>query len=304
MLMKFQLVFDNTGDSIPFDIVYNKSLLEFFVNKVNEENQNSFSNNRKLSNLVDQRITDLHWSLSKTNEVFCDLTNQRLYQTNNLEDYLDQSLLNKIHRDWVFSQNHIVNIDELRFSSNANKAKLGKHLHDCYPDEIRSERVSAILTKLGYIYPYEEVNLSVHRLESTFIQENLEFSADNKWQVFPNPFIDDFVSNNDKVNFSFAYTYVGRQYHNKFENFDDELECDDHYNYENLEFSFQLSLSKPQTLPYSQEFLNWATRHNVKLVTRQIPIGNIPNLSKNLFEYRKILYRNSRDDNRASIILI
>jgi hypothetical protein len=181
---------------------------------------------------------------------------------------------------------------------------LGNILHEKYPDEIREIRLAEALTMLGYIYPYEEVNLAVHRLEGSFVKNNLEFSAEKKWEVFANPFTDTIVSNNDVVNFSFGYTYVGRQYYDKFINFDDNLIYKDHYNYENLEFSFQLNLLKPQTIPYSKEFLDWSYKQSVKLITNQIPIGNIPDLATNLFEYRKILYRNSRDNNRASIILI
>ena len=91
-------------------------------------------------------------------------------------------------------------------------------------------------------------------------------------------------------------------YFNKFEFFDDNLTYSDHYNYEQLEFSFQLNLQKPQTIPYSREAIAWANTHGVPLITDQLPIANIVDISKNLFEYRKILFRNSRDNNRASII--
>jgi hypothetical protein len=86
-------------------------------------------------------------------------------------------------------------------------------------------------------------------------------------------------------------------------NFDDELKCKDHYNYETLEYSFQLSLQKPQTIPYSKEFINWAKNTGAELITDQLPIANIDNISNNLFNYRKILYRNSQADNNASIII-
>jgi hypothetical protein len=111
------------------------------------------------------------------------------------------------------------------------------------------------------------------------------------------------ISNNDVVNFSFGYTYVGRQYYNKFEYFDLDLEFNDHYNYETLEYSFQLNMSKPQTIPYSKDFLEWANVRGVRPITTQIPIANCVDIDKNLFEYRKILYRNSRDNNRARIVL-
>ena len=145
--------------------------------------------------------------------------------------------------------------------------------------------------------------MSVHRLESQFNKTNLEFKADEKWEVFDNPYLDQLVSNNDVVNFSFGYTYVGRQLHDKFNNFDTDLKYSDHYNYEKLEYAFQLNLAKPQTIPFSKEFVEWTQQVGVRPITTQIPIANLVDLDNKIFEYRKILYRNSRDNNRVKIIL-
>jgi hypothetical protein len=301
--MKFSLVFDNSGDTLSFDVVYNHELFEFFVEKTNAAGQNSFSNHQSLFKQIDSKLTQLHWSLSKTNEVLYDLTKKSFKQQDILTNYLDQNFLNKTHCEWVYSQNCIVDIDVLRHSAVASQAKIGNMLHDIYPDEIRQVKIAPILEKLGYIYPYEEVNMSIHRLESSFNKSNLEFRADQKWNVFDNPFAKTMISNNDVVNFSFGYTYIGRQYYNKFEYFDTNLQYNDHYNYETLEFAFQLNLAKPQTVPYSTEFVKWADEHNVKPITTQLPIANLANIDSNLFDYRKILYKNSRDNNRASIVL-
>jgi hypothetical protein len=299
--MKFSLIFDKSGDCLPFEVVANHELFEFFVDQATQKQQNSFSNNQKLFSELDKKITHLHWAISKTNEILYNLIGRSFDQHTDLEKYLDQNFLNKIHSDWVFSQYNEVDIDALRYSTTLNKAKLGNQLHELYPDEIRVVKTAPAMEKLGYIYPYEEVNLGVHCLEIAFNKQNLEFSADNKWDVFDNPFIDSIISNNNVTNFSFGYTYVGRQYYNKFEFFDDNLTYSDHYNYEQLQFSFQLNLQKPQTIPYSKEAIAWANTHGVPLTTDQLPIANIVDISKNLFEYRKVLFRNSRDNNRASI---
>ena len=302
--MKFSLVFANSGDTLPFKVKYNHELLEFFVDKSNRESQNAFANHGVLHKEIDQKLAHLHWAITKTNEVLYDLIGTNFSQHNNLENYLDQDFLNKTHCDWVQSQQHIVDIDRLRFSANSHQARIGNRLHDMYPDEIRFPIIAPVLKKLGYIFPYEEVNLGVHRLEDLFNNNLLlEFKADKKWEVFDNPFIDSMITNNDIVNFSFGYTYVGRQYYNKFRYFDTKLKWKDHYNYEQLEFAFQLNLSRPETNIFSSEAVAWAEQQGVKLVAEQIPIANIENLEENLLEYRKILYRNSRDKNKAKIIL-
>jgi hypothetical protein len=301
--MKFSLVFENSGDSIPFTVIANEELFEFFVDKSNASSNNLFSNNKLLADKIDQQITHLHWAISKTNEVLYSLIGKSFEQQNILDNYLDQDFLNKTHADWVFSQLDIVDIDKMRFSNDHTVASIGNKLHELYPDEIRQIKTAPAMEKLGYIYPYEEVNLGVHGLELLFNKRNLEYSSVNKWDVFENPFRNNMISNNDIVNFSFGYTYVGRQYYNKFEQFDNDLVYKDHYNYETLEYSFQLNLANPQTIPYSKEFVAWTKKTGAELITNQLPIANTDNLTKNLFEYRKILYRNSRDNNQATIIL-
>lgn len=301
--MKFFLVFDNSGDTLPFEVKYNHELFEFFVEKANDSGQNSFSNDRYLFKQVEPKLTHIQWALSKSNEVLYDLIKVCFKQLNEIENYLDQDFLNMTHCDWVKSQDSVVDIDQLRYSPNRSEARLGNILHDMYPDEIRQVRVASILEKLGYLYPYEEVNLSVHRLESQFNKANLEFKADKKWEVFDNPYLDQMVSNSDVVNFSFGYTYVGRQFYDKFNNFDTGLKYSDHYNYEKLEYAFQLNLSRPQTIPFSKEFIEWTQRVGAKPITTQLPIANLIDLDNKIFEYRKILYRNSRDNNRVKIIL-
>ena len=302
-IMKFSLVFENTGDSIPFEVVYNHELFEFFVEKSVSQNQNRFSDQQKIAKQVGKGLTDLHWALSNTNEVLYALVGINFPQSDNLETYLDQSLLNRIHAEWVFSQNRKVQVHQLRFSPNSTAARLGEQLHDQFFDEISETTLAVAMQHLGKTFPYEDVNMAVHRLESIFTN-HMEFNADSKWEVFDNPFRKtSMVSNPDRMNFTFGYTYVGRQLYNKFEYFDMNLDCEDHYNYETLEYSFNLNLQQPETVTFSPEFLAWCDQHGRRPMAKQIPIANIIDLHKHLTKYRKILYNNSQADNSASIIL-
>ena len=301
--MKFSLVFENTGDSIPFEVVYNHELFKFFVEKSVSQNQNRFSDQQKTAQQISKGLTDLHWALSNTNEVLYNLVGINFPQSDNLETYLDQSLLNRIHAEWVFSQNRKVQVHQLRFSPNSTAARLGEQLHDQFSDEISETTLAVAMQHLGKIFPYEDVNMAVHRLESIFTNY-IEFNADSKWEVFDNPFRKtSMVSNPDRMNFTFGYTYVGRQLYNKFEYFDMNLDCEDHYNYETLEYSFNLNLQQPETVAFSPEFLAWCDQHGRRPMAKQIPVANIIDLHKHLTKYRKILYNNSQANNSASIIL-
>lgn len=298
--MRFSLIFNKTGDSIPFEVVENQMLFEYFVDKVNTESINEFGVNFDFAQTIHKNLNTLDFNINKTNEIFYNLTGVRIDRKSNLTDYLDQSVLNNLHADWVNSQKIQIDIDVLRFSDNSDIADLGGQLHHSTPDEIRMLSVADALSKLGYLDWYEDINMSVHRLES-ILRRNVEFSSVDKWKVFDNPFIDSMVTNNGGCNFGFGYTYLGRQTYDKFINFDDSLSCDDFYNFETLEFSFTLNLGKQQTIPFSKEFLQWSRDNNIKPMGTQVPIGNVVDLNKNLHKYRTILYKNI--NNSASLIL-
>lgn len=300
--MRFNLVFDNSQDVIPFETVYNHDLIEWFINKANQDGHNSFAA-PTLADQCSRLLNELHWSVAKTNEVLWPLCGDRFAENHNRLDYLDQKFLNRQHEVWVKSQFFVIDINQLRHSDNVDRARIGNLLHDAYPDEIQKIKLAEAMAKLGYIHPYEEVNLTVHRLES-FFANDIEFKADAKWQIFDNPFKSTMTSNNDVVNFSFGYTYVGRQYYNKWKYFDTDLECTDHYNYETLEWAFQINLDRPETVSYSPEFNSWCKNRQVPELTTQLPIANIVDLEQNLHYYRSILYENSRSNNRAKLKII
>lgn len=302
--MNFYLVFDSTGDTIPFETKYNQDLMEWFINKSNQENCNEFFNRDLLDRDLDQHVNELHWSLTKTNEIYWLLSGENFPQYDELAEYLDQRTLNRQHALWVRSQSTMVDINEMRFSSDSRKSRIGWQLHELYPDNIRRIPIAQAMEKLGYIFPYEEVNMTVHRLEQDFVKDR-EYSAKNKWagHGFDNPFVDTMISNMDRVNFAFGYTYVGRQIYNKWQYWDSDLQFDDHYNYEKLEWSFQLNLDRPQTLPWSPEFQSWAEVRQVPLIATQIPIANVIDLEEKLTHYRKMLYNNARQQNAARLFL-
>jgi len=300
--MKFSLVFENSDDCIPFVVVNNDNILEYFVSNAENNSCNSFSDNQTISNTVSKLLNELHNALSLTNSTMPTLCGIRFPENTKLLEYLDQKFLNKQHEQWVLSQKQIIDIDGLRFSQNKQISEIGWKLHNMLPDDIRRICLAEAMQKLGFIFPYEEVNMTVHRLEN-FFAKNIEFKSDAKWEIFNNPFLDSMVSSNDIVNFSFGYTYVGRQFYNKWQFWDTNLECIDHYNYETLEYAFQINLDRPQTIPYSKEFISWCDKNGVKPISCQIPIANIVDLEKNLTYYRTMLYKNSQSGNRAKIII-
>lgn len=298
--MRFSIVFDHTGDHIEFDVVYNSDLLIHFVDRCNLTNSNEFCDGGDVARQVSQLLQQIHSAVTMTNPVMSDLVGFSFDEHTDLLRYLDQAVLNRQHAQWVESQRHTVDIDHLRSSDSTHSSRLGWQLHEQYPDCIRHINLAEAMAKLGFALPYDEVNLAVHRLEG-YWTHNIEYKNHNKWQVFDNPCYDSMISNNDVVNFGFGYTYLGRQYYDKWQFYDSDLEHQDNYNYETLEYTFQINLDRPQTIPFSAEFMAWCDAHGVPPVARQIPIANAVDIEKNLRHYRHILYTNSLAQNPARL---
>ena len=53
--MKFNIVFENTGDTIPFEVRYNHDLIDWFIDKANQENCNQFFNKDNIDKEIDAK---------------------------------------------------------------------------------------------------------------------------------------------------------------------------------------------------------------------------------------------------------
>ena len=68
--MKFSIIFENSGDEIPFHVVHNQDLTAWYIGKANRENCNQFFNNDGLDREIDQRLNDINFAVCKTNEIY------------------------------------------------------------------------------------------------------------------------------------------------------------------------------------------------------------------------------------------
>lgn len=299
--MYFKLVFENSGDFIPVEVIKNHNFFEFYVETVMKNSDNLFENCDFNTTRLDDELNRLLLHIDKINGILTNLPNAVLLENpNSFERSIDQDFLNKNHALWVKNEYISYNIDDLRASNNEETKNIGDFLHSCYPDEIRTVTTSEIFAKYGLLHEFQECNMGVHRTESFFFN-NDEYSSTHKWDVFENIFVNDVETNNGITNFNIGHTYVGRQNYDKFSHFDMDLTYNDFYNFEKIEYSFNFNLSKPENIPFSEEFINWSKRHNQKPKGLQIPIGNVVDLESNLTKYRTVLYTNIKSNNKVSI---
>lgn len=297
MHMNYKLVFDCSGDEILFDPL-NQQLLDFYVDQLNSQGLNSFhcKNPHHGSRILD-RIQKLKQCVVEINQWLYDLAELQLEVCDN-EQYLDQRLLNKMHADWVSSQNLIYDIQRRR--KETNFSALSEKIHDMFPDDIQTPPLGVVISKLGFGELYSSLNdPHIHRLELMF--KNIDFAVSDTWtKIADNPF-DKTLLTNDHANLSISFNHLGRTLYNKFVFFDNDLEFDDENSFDELLGYVTLSLQPSQTIPLSAEYIAWCKKHNRQPSGDSLNIGNIPDLYNNLTKYRIIVFRNLLSNNKFSI---
>jgi hypothetical protein len=294
--MKFQIAFENSGDTIDF-VSVNAEVLDYYVDQLNRCNQNSFSIRTKTyPDIVSQRIKQLHQTLNGVNTWIEELTGW-CYNVFELEQYLDQHNLNKLHADWVRSQGQIYDIDAKRKQSNfSGTAEL---IHDMFPDSERMVVLGNLLSKLNRTQQYDDINHNIHALEQSFDQIRFVV-ADGSWQQFPNV-VDKSILTNNIANFSLTFYHLGRTLYNKFIHFDLDLDHDDENSYNELLGFVTVSLVPSQTIPLSKEYQAWCQSHGRVPIGDNLNLGNIPDLPNRLTHYRQLIYKNLKSNNNFSI---
>jgi len=294
--MKFQIVFDNSGDAIDF-VSVNTEVLEYYVDQLNRCNQNSFSiRNTAWADTVTHRINQLHSTLSEVNSWIHELTDWQ-YDVFDIEDYLNQRNLNKLHADWVNSHDQVYDIDAKRKQSNfSGTAEL---IHDMFPDSERVVTIDNLISKLNQTQLYLNINYNVHSLEQSFDCIRFE-TSDGTWHEFSNVF-DKSILTNNIANFSLTFNHLGRTLYNKFIHSDWDLEHNDENSYNELLGFVTVSLVPCQTIPLSKEYQAWCQSHGRIPIGDNLNLGNIPDLHDRLTHYRQLIYKNLKSNNNFSI---
>jgi len=296
--MKFSIVFDKSGDELEFITLDSTraEVLEYYVDNLARLDSNLFTSTIP-ADTIDALINNLHQSIIESNGFIKNIVGKSIEEYST-EDYIDQSTLNRLHADWVRSQNYKYNIQENRQSPDPEIAKIADKLHEQCSDDVETLTLSTVLEKLGHT-EYHQINDRVHDLESSF--NSIKFST-KTWTQFENCFSKSLI-NNDLCNFRISFHHLGRCLYNKYQFFDDALEYDDENSFDELLGFVDVNLFRNQTIPLSQEYIAWCRKHNKVPSGNYLNIGNLPDLDSRLTEYRLIVYRNIRNRNSFSIKL-
>lgn len=296
--MHFSLIFENSGDVLPFTSV-NTDVLVYYVESINRLGINKFSISTSVSNSVDQNITALDSVIKKFNNLpITHILDTEIAERRGLE-YLDQHYLNQLHADWVRFQKCKYHIQLQR--NKYNSSPITEQIHDCYSDDISVVRVGDVLDKLKLKEEFDDINFYIHRLESCF--SYVKAAADTpEWIEIPNPFDKNLLSN-DIANLTIDFNHLGRTLYNKFQMFDHKFECDDENSYNELLKDVAIKIKPPETIPLSQQYIDACHAAGRTPRGNFLNIGNLINLNERLTEYRKIVYNNTQARNKFSFEL-
>jgi hypothetical protein len=294
--MNFSIVFDNTGDSIPF-VSVNTEILEYYVNFLNSNGGNHFECFDNITVDVHRTIADLKNISLELNQWVPEIIGQEIPIYSN-DEYLNQVNLNQLHADWVQSQHRKYDIDANRKLHGVGS--LAEQIHNKFPDDIRFPCVDEVIDTIGQTNQYRQINLLVHKLEMMF--GFLKFqSADKFYLSTDNIFDKQQVLTHNLANLRMMFVHSGRTRYNKFTNFDNQF--DDENTYDQLVGYVSLHLTRPETVPFSNEYVNWCQQVNKVPLGEHLNFGNIPDIESRLKDYRVVVLRNLSQYNKFSIQL-
>jgi hypothetical protein len=294
--MKIKLVFDNSGDELTF-VPINHEVIEYYLDNLNKDNVNNFMIDSRHNDHISQRIDDLVQSTIAANEFIKKLTGNSINVYSDLE-YLNQDVLNMLHAYWVNSHKFIYSIEDYRANGNTPSNVLDDKLHQLLSDDISIIELDDALDKLGLSQQYERINMNVHALERSF---DTIFCSNGLHYPLPNPFPKSILTN-DICNLRIAFNHVGRTLHNKYLNFDDNLEYSDENSFDQLLGFVSIHLHRPQTIGLSKEYIKWCKDRNVCPSGMYLNIGNLPDIWDKLTLYRQLVYRNLKSNNKIKLI--
>lgn len=289
--MNFYIIFQSSGDTIPLT-TDKPDLLEYYIDFLESNYANRFSliSNRSVSNLA---------QLGQTLEKFNASIPGQLLSFELPDDetgFLDQTLINKLHFEWVQSNHVKFCIEDLK----QKYPDMLQPLFDQISDDIQTVIFSEICYKFNVQEIYSAINQRLHLVERMFNKMDFQAEFDDKWRwietknIFPKNY-----TSNSIANLSLKYNHYGRSLYGKFRSFDLDLIHDDENTFNQLLGYVELSLEPPETIDYSPEYLQWCTKIGREPGGVKLNIGNIIDLDKNLLDYRKLLYKNLMINNNC-----
>lgn len=294
--MNFNVVFEQSGDAIPFKAI-NPDVLEYYLDQISKLGLTKFgADHEQVSSLVPM-VRDFKRIIESTNTWLDPLVDVQ-FPTVDVTDYLDQDILNSIHALWVRLQRCTFDIDKKRVL--LHHCELIEKIHDAYPDIERYPILGDVVGKIGKRQEFDSINSWLHGIEKRF--DAIRFKCHENWIAIPNLFSKSKVTL-DTCNLYLPFNHLGRSQYNKFITFDQDHKHQDENTFNELLGWVEINFRKPETRPFSKEYLDHCVQSGQTPSGELIPLGNIPDLTQNLHKYRVLMLNNILAKNKFQIHL-
>lgn len=252
--MQAKLVWESSGDEVKFAPTF-PDLLEYYIDQLNSNSANTFGLRHSSFDL--ELVSELESNIAKSKQ----LANKIPFAISNWEgSVIDQSYLNQLHREWVFTGQQYPQLPMLlRLMDNKDR-------------------------------DFRDINNNLHKVESSFCYEFTNYEID-PFQIH-NKFGTEIIGF-DMPNLVLGFDNLGRSSWEKFSNWDDVDEQRDTNNYQKLSGVVQISLNRPVTFQPPVEYVEWCRARNTEPIGWNISLGNIVDLQSKLTDIRQIFIRNA-----------
>jgi hypothetical protein len=260
-----KLIWEKSGDEIKFTPTF-PDLLTYYVETVNSDRVNSFSlNTTKFDSNIVNKLSDCIKNVSNISEKIP-------FEIDTWDgDVVDQAYLNSLHRQWVLTG-------------------------------LKYPKMPLLLRKVGNLdNNYRDINNLIHKVEASFDYTFVNYTQD-PYQI--DNIFGPKILGFDTANISIGFDNLGRSSWSKFSNFDENAADQDTNNFEKLSGLIHFNLNRPLSRTAPKEYVNWCNLHKIPVVGDKLSLGNIVNLESKLTDLRKIVIRNTNEQNDRFIFEI
>lgn len=251
-----QIIFTQSGDSLSFDPT-NHVLLEYFVNQCQSTSHLKCYQSNEVFNKLRKCIANVA-------QIFEDRLKDSTF-TRYIDSDFSQSMLNRLHHDWVKYQ-------------------------------LSNQKISLLLEKIdpNLLEQFRYINDGCHELEGKHWYFR---DYDVHPTQYKNPYGTDCLDFN-RYNISMEFNNLGRPSYNKWHVYDDNIYDTDTNDFTELSGSICILLTRPETRLPPVEYTDWCKHNELQPIGTTLGIGNFIN---DYDTVSSIFYRNIENESNRII---
>lgn len=259
-----KLVWETTGDWLEITPT-NHHLAAYWVDCLDQAKINKF---HLLKNSFDpQWVPDLKDHVTIVNDFLVNKLRISDLESFLNKDFLNQSVLNDLHRVWV-------------------------NLIKSYPKLVTLISKNSENLKFNW----DQINKKIHCIEDGF---NCLYLAKQHWEtsnIFGNE-----ILNFDRHQIQILFSQEGRSSFNKWMHFDNDMTDSDTNDFYNMGSEISISLIRPLKVAPPENYVEYCQKQNIPVVGSNLNLGDFSNFETKSNEIRHVFLRNLFSENNTAL---